>query len=318
MIKPKYIIIGIFLFVLYIIIEYSVLAQDRTTRKYRTTIKTLLDEGANTINVEQINSIHGTFDGILHILYSFRYNVNILETQVQTQQGKKKVKDYIFQTVDKKELQNLYDQFDTTSANKENLKRQIAFMLLQGRLYFTFDKANNKSYTYIHFIHSDTTFAREYIMLNIDTYNKAISNRKIPVFRDKFALIEKDFNETKSKIDAILTEIATHKDTRTKLVKEVGGLDLIKYRRAMEVEEELLSRKKESAALVFLISMGEVRQLLVVQEPTFKDNTANEHIIKMYIAITSFIYTLLTLISANFIARKYKIYKDWLIKQNIL
>jgi len=317
-INLKQIILWICIFICYLIIERYVFIQDKTTRKYRTTVRTVLHRDLNNFTLESINDIHGNPSGVLNILYSFQYYTDVLDAQVQTQRGKKKVKDYILETVDKKELEMLYEKFDTVSYNNEERKRQIAFMLLHGRLYFTFDKIIETFHTYIHFVHSDTTFAREYIMLNINKYNEIISNRKILVFRDKFAMIEKDFDKTKAKIENILTEIAIHHDTRQKLVKEAGGVDLIKHKRAIDIEEDLLDRKKQSAGLVYMLSAGDVKQLIITQEATFKDNTANEHIIHYYIIITSMIYSLLTIACINFIIRKRKYYKEWLAKQNIL
>jgi hypothetical protein len=317
MIKLKYVVLWLCFFTVYAVTEYFVFTQDKTTRKYRTTVRTILDRDLNMFTLENINNIHGNPSGVLNILYSFQYNTNILDASVQTQQGKKRVKDYIIQTVDKKELDALSKNYYTDFYSEEERKRQIAFMLLQGRLYFTFDKIVEKFHTYIHFVHSDTTFAREYIMLNINKYNEIISNRRVLVFRDKFAMINKDFNEAKAKIENILTEIAIHHDTRRKLVKEAGGVDLIKHKRAMDIEEDLLYRKKQSAGLVYLLSAGDVKQLIVIGEPTFKDNTAHEYIIRNYILITSAIYSFMTIACINFVVRKRKIFKDWLAKQNI-
>lgn len=317
MIKLKYVLLWFFIFLFLLIIEYFVFIKDKSTRKYRTTVRTVLDRELNNFTIENINNIHGTPSGVLSILYSFHYNKDILDKEVKTLQGKKKVKDYIIQTVDKEELQEISQKYDIEFYSEEERKRQIAFMLLQGRLYFTFDKIIEKFHTYIHFIHSDTTFAREYIMLNINKYNEIIYSRKILIFRDKFAMIDKDYNEAKAKVEAILTEIAIHRDTRQKLVKEAGAVDLIKHKRAIEIEEDLAYRRKQSAGLVYLLSGGDVKQLLVTTEATFKDNTAHEHIIKRYILITAMIYSILAVMSVNFIIRKRKIFKEWLAKQNI-
>lgn len=305
------------IFAVYTVTEYFVFTQDKTTRKYRTTVRTVLDKNLDIYTLENINNIHGSPSGILNILYSFQYNTDVLDAQIKTQQGKKRVKDYIIQTVDKKELENLSKIYQTDFYSEEERKRQIAFILLQGRLYFTFDKIIDKFHTYIHFVHSDTTFAREYIMLNINKYNEIISNRRIIVFRDKFAMIDKDFQETKAKIENILTEIAIHHDTKQKLVKEAGKLDLIRHKRAIDIEEELLYKKKQSAGLVYLLSAGDVKQLIVIGEATFKDNTAHKFIISNYIVITSAIYSFLTIACINFVVRKRKFYQEWLIKQNI-
>lgn len=317
MIKLKYVILWFCFFTVYAVIGYFVFTQDKTTRKYRTTVRTILDRDLNMFTLENINNIHGNPSGVLNILYSFQYNTDILDAEVRTMQGKKKVKDYIIQTVDKKELEALSEKYQTDFYSEEERKRQIAFILLQGRLYYTFDKIIEKFHTYIHFVHSDTIFAREYIMLNINKYNEIISNRRIIVFRDKFAMIDKDFNETKYRIENILREIAIHRDTRRKLVKEAGGIDLIRHKRAMDIEEDLLFRKKQSAGLVYLLSAGDVKQLIVIGEATFKDNTAHEHIIRTYIIFISAVYSLLTIACINFIVRKRKFYKEWLAKQNI-
>lgn len=317
MINLKYIVLWFCIFAVYTVAEYFVFTQDKTTRKYRTTVRTVLDKNLDMYTIENINNIHGNPSGVLNILYSFQYNTDILDAQVQTQQGKKRVKDYIIQTVDKKELEDISKNYHTEIYSEEERKRQVAFMLLQGRLYFTFDKIMDKFYTYIHFVHSDTTFAREYIMLNINKYNEIISNRRIIIFRDKFAMIDKDFHETKAKIENILTEIAIHHDTKQKLVKEAAKIDLLRYRRAMDIEEELLYQKKQSAGLVYLLSAGDVKQLIVIGKATFKDNTAHESIIRGYIVVTSAVYSFLTIACINFVINKRKIFKYWLAKQNI-
>lgn len=317
MMKVKYVTLWVCFFIVYLIIEYFIFTQDKTTRKYRTTVKTVLDKKIDQMTLENINSVHGTPSGILNILYSFQYNQQIMDTEVQTQQGRKKVKDYILQTVDKKEMENLSKIYETNIYAGEEQKRQIAFMLLQGRLYFTFDKIMEKFHTYIHFIHSDTTFAREYIMLNINKYNEAISKRKIIIFRDKFAMIDEELTSTKAKIDKILTDIAIHKDTRRKLVKEVAGIELIRHNRAMDIQTDLFYDQKTSAELVYLLSQGGVNQLIITSAAIFKDNTQYSYIIKNYTLITAGIYAFLTVMSIDFIIRKRKIFKDWLAKQNI-
>lgn len=310
-------LLGFCAFLIYLTIEYFIFIQDRTTRKYRTTITTILDKPLNISTLENISNIHGTQSGVLNILYAFRYNIDILETQVKTQKGKQKIKDYIIQTVDKDEIKKINQKYYFQIYSEEDKQRQIAFLLLQDRLYFTFEKINDKLHVRIHFVHSDTTFAREYIYLNIEKYNEFIESRKILIFRNKYVMIDKDFEEAKSKIEALLREIAIHKDTRQKLVKEVGALELKKYIRDKEVEEIFLEKKEYSATTVYLLSSGDVKKLNIVAEPRFKDNTAYVYVIRNYILITAGIYSFLTVIVADFIVKKRKLFKNWLAKQNI-
>ncbi|MCS7076004.1 MAG: hypothetical protein NZ455_04820 [Bacteroidia bacterium] len=313
----KKIILWLCAFIFFWIIEHRIFIQDKSTRKYRTTATTVLNKPTGTYTLENINNIHATPSGILNILYVFQYNSQILESKVNTQKGKRLIKDYILETVDKKEISYLEDNYHFDTYSQAERQKQIAFMLLQGRLYFTFDRIDELMYVHIHFVHSDTMFAREYIHLNIRKYNEVIQNRKIIIFRDKYAMIDEDLHKTESKIEDILREIAIHKDTRQRLVKETGLLDLNRFYRNRDIEDDMLYRKRQSAEVVYSLNIGDVKQLFVTNTATFKDNTRYDYVIKNYIILTSLIYSFLTVFCISFIHKKSKIFREWLVKQNI-